>query len=256
MHLRLSPFHAATALAVAMLAAAPFLYEGRMLAIHIALIGILYFLVVGAGVTFPRLQWFGPSLNRLPTSRRVVALTFDDGPDPQITPALLDLLRTRGVRATFFWIGEAVLRNPDLARRAAAEGHLLGNHSFSHRHGTNFLRVRRLRDDIANAQAAFKTATGTPPLWFRPPMGLTNPRVFRVARELGLRVVGWTARGLDQEERDPKRVVRRLTSRLKPGAVFVLHDGANEGGCLLPAVSSLIDKLEARGYQAVRLDET
>ncbi len=212
-------------------------------------------LLTGFGVAFPHWQWFGPSVCRVATDRKVVALTFDDGPDPDATTVLADVLDRAGIRATFFCVGERAARQPELIRRLAAAGHLMGNHSWAHHHWTNLFRVARLRDDVSRAQAELTRLTGQRPGFFRPPMGLTSPRVFRVARELDLAVVGWTVRGLDRRERSPERVVGRLLRGLRPGAILLLHDGGIPGDRLRAVAELLIDNLNARGYQALRLDE-
>jgi peptidoglycan/xylan/chitin deacetylase (PgdA/CDA1 family) len=213
-------------------------------------------LLVGLGVAFPQWQMFGKSLCQARTSQRVVALTFDDGPDPQSTPALLDLLARRRVAVTFFCVGEQVERHPELCRRMAAEGHQVENHSHRHLHWTNLLSVKRLRDEVSQAQQAILQATGRAPIFFRPPMGLTNPRVFQVAQELGLRVAGYSARGLDlRPATSPDDVVARVCRRIGPGAILVLHDRRVEKSRLLACVTGLLSRLEETGYGCVRLDE-
>lgn len=212
-------------------------------------------LLAGLGVAFPRWQMFGHSLCQVSTDRQVVALTFDDGPDPDATPALLDLLGRAGVRATFFCVGERVARHPELVRLIASEGHLIGNHSWAHHRGTNLFSLARLREDLQRAQTEIARVTGKSPEFFRPPMGLTNPRIFRVVRELDLTVIGWSARGFDQREPSPERIVGRLMRGLKPGAILLLHDAGVPGERLRRVVELLIDKLKAHGYQPVRLDE-
>lgn len=227
-------------------------------AVRLLLLGLLCALsglCVGLGVSFPQWQMFGRSLCRAGTNRKVVALTFDDGPDPTNAPALLALLAERGVRAAFFCTGERVLQHPDLARRIVAEGHRVENHSFQHSYRTNLFSVGRLRDDVARAQDAVRRHTGQAPRFFRPPMCLTNPRVFRVAGELGLKVVGYAARGLDRRSDPAGRIVARIMRRVRPGAIILLHDGGVPRDRLLAVVTMLFDKLQADGYQCLRLDE-
>lgn len=219
-----------------------------------ALLWLPGFLLTGLGVTFPRWQFFGPMLCRVRTSASVVALTFDDGPDPESTPVLLDLLRVAGVRATFFCVGEKVACYPEIARRIVVEGHLVANHSHHHHPLTNLFSTRRLRRDIETAQQAIQTATGVRPTYFRPPMGLTNPRLFRVLRGLSLKGVGWSARGFDQHTRDAETIVRRILGHLKPGAIIALHDGKVEAERLEAVAAMLLENLSARGYQCQRLD--
>lgn len=212
-------------------------------------------LLIGLGVALPQLQMFGPFLCRGATGRRQVALTFDDGPDARSTPALLDLLREAGVPAAFFCVGERVAAHPQLAARIVREGHLLENHSYAHSHLTNFFGPSRLRLDLEKTQSAIREAAGVTPTLFRPPMGLSNPRVFAAARALGLRVIGWTARGLDTLTRDPERVVARIVRKLKPGAILLLHDGNIPAEQLLMTVRRLLTSLQEHGYEVVRLDK-
>lgn len=210
---------------------------------------------VGLGVSFPQWQFFGESVCRVRTTRKVVALTFDDGPDAGNTPALLALLAERKVRATFFCVGQRAARQPELVKRLVAEGHEVENHSFQHSPMTNLFSVPRLREDLARAQDEFRRLTGRAPEFFRPPVGLTNPRVFRVAGELGLKVAGYTARGLDRRPDAPENIAARLLRKLQPGAIFLLHDGGVPRERLLAVAGLLLDKLQAEGYQCLRLDE-
>ncbi len=207
------------------------------------------------GVTHPQCGMFGTALCFVHTPKPLVALTFDDGPDPVATPALLSLLARRKVPATFFCVGERVAHHPEICQRAIREGHQVENHSWAHRRTTNLFSVPRLRQDLAVAQREIQRATGRSPTCFRPPMGLTNLRVFRVAHQLGLRVVGWSAGGHDQSEPNPERTVDRIVGRLQPGRIVLLHDGGVPADRLTATVELLIDKLEARDYQCVRLDK-
>jgi peptidoglycan/xylan/chitin deacetylase (PgdA/CDA1 family) len=135
------------------------------------------------------------------------------------------------------------------------EGHLLENHSHLHRNVTNFYTVARLERELAQAQAAIVAATGTVPGLFRPPIGLSNPITFRAARNLGLKVVGWSVRSLDTRITDPERIVARVLRRLQPGGIILLHDGNIPVERLIPTVKLLLDSLHARGYEVVRLEE-
>ena len=212
-------------------------------------------LCVGLGVSFPQWQMFGKNICSVATKRKVVALTFDDGPDSENTPALLTLLTERKVSATFFCIGQRVARQPELVKRMVAEGHEIENHTFQHSPATNIFSVRWLREELLQAQAEIQRVTGRTPDFFRPPVGLSNPRIFRVTGELGLKVVGYTARGLDRQTDAPEVIVGRLLQKLQPGAIFLLHDAGVPRERLLAVVTLLLDKLEAGGYQCMRLDE-
>jgi peptidoglycan/xylan/chitin deacetylase (PgdA/CDA1 family) len=212
-------------------------------------------LCIGLGVSFPQWQMFGQSFCRATTRKMMVALTFDDGPDAQNTPALLALLAERNVRATFFCIGSRMASQPELVKRIVAEGHAVENHSFQHSTRTNIFPIARLREDLLLAQNECQRLTGRAPVFFRPPVGLTNPRIFRVTRELGLTLAGYTARGLDRRPDAPEKIVGRLLARLQPGAIFLLHDAGVPRDRMLAAVTLVLDKLQAAGYGCVRLDE-
>ncbi len=215
---------------------------------------ILLILIV-LGAALPQLSFFGPFICSGDRSHRHVALTFDDGPDARSTPALLDWLREEKIEAMFFCIGKNVAANRELTARIARDGHLVGNHTFHHRYGTNFFTAARLRDELAQTQAAIAAATGVTPNYFRPPMGLSNPRTFRVARELDLPVIGWSARGLDTQCPDSETVVARILRRVQPGGIILLHDGNIPAARLLQTVKLLVAKLRARDYEIVRLDK-
>jgi peptidoglycan/xylan/chitin deacetylase (PgdA/CDA1 family) len=224
---------------------------------HLAL-GVIvatFAIVMGFGVALPQWRMFGPFICQGDSSQRRVTLTFDDGPDPRSTPALLDLLRAENVPATFFCIGRNVAAHPELTARITNEGHLLGNHTYTHSNATNFFGLARLTDEMTRTQSATGAAAGVAPAYFRPPMGLSNPRVFKAAAALGLKVVGWTARGLDTQIREPERVVRRILRGVRPGAIILLHDGNIPPERLLPTVKLLLARLRERGYAFARLDQ-
>ena len=219
------------------------------------MIAIAFIILVGLGVAFPQMGFFGRFICRGSSLRRQVALTFDDGPDARSTPALLDLLRTEGVPAAFFCIGKRVTAERALTARINREGHLLGNHTFNHSNLTNFFGPPRLRQELQLTQDAIATAAETTPQFFRPPMGLSNPFTFFVTKKLGLQAIGWTIRSLDTRITDPERVVRRVSERLSPGAIILLHDGNIPVERLVPTVKSLLAKLREQGYEVVRLDQ-
>jgi peptidoglycan/xylan/chitin deacetylase (PgdA/CDA1 family) len=215
---------------------------------------VVMFLVIGLGVALPQMKFFGPFICEGKTTKKQVALTFDDGPDARSSPALLDLLREHNIEAAFFCIGKRVAAEPDLANRILAEGHMVENHSFAHSNTTNFFTVPQLVADLTQAQTAIQTATGSAPTLFRPPVGLSNPNVFRAAKNLGLRVIGWSIRSLDTKISEPNKIVARIERGLKPGAIILLHDGNIPAERLVLTVKLLLTKLREHGYEVVRLD--
>ncbi len=185
-------------------------------------------LLLGVAGMLPRSTLLGANLNRLPESarqRREVALTIDDGPDPEVTPRVLDLLDAADARATFFCIGRRARQSPALCREIVARGHRVENHGDSHSWAFATFGPRRIRADIAAAQATLADITGQPPQFFRPTAGLRNPLLDPVLRKLGLRLASWTHRSLDSLLGDPQRVYRRLRQQLAAGDILLMHDG-------------------------------
>lgn len=185
-------------------------------------------LVLLAGGLVPRSGILGQNLVRLPAAavaRREVALTFDDGPDPETTPRVLDQLDAAGVRATFFCIGHRARRHPALVCEIVARGHRVENHGDSHSRGTAMFGYARLRRDIEAAQRTLADLSGQAPRFFRPLGGFRNPFLDPVLQRLGLQQASWTRRGFDSIQPDPQVVLRRLTRRLSAGHILLLHDG-------------------------------
>lgn len=238
---------------VATLACAAAVALGNFIALAVIVAALL--IATGFGVVLPQWRMFGPFICHGDRSQRRVALTFDDGPDPRSTPALLDLLRAENIPATFFCIGRHVTAHPDIVARIAQEGHLLGNHTYHHSNATNFFGETRLKEEMAHTQSALFDAAGVTPAYFRPPMGLSNPRVFHAAAAVGLKVIGWTARGIDTQIRDSNRIVQRILRGVRPGAIILLHDGNIPPERLLATVKPLLGKLREQGYAFVRLDQ-
>ncbi|WP_286543847.1 polysaccharide deacetylase family protein [Variovorax fucosicus] len=219
-------------------------------------------LITGAGLT-PRSHLLGPNVTRLPQSaidRREVALTIDDGPDPEVTPRVLDLLDAAGQRATFFCIAERVAAHPALARAIVARGHSIQNHTAKHRHNFSFLGPRGYAAEIARAQDMLADITGARPSCFRAPAGLRNPFLAPVLHRLGLTLVSWTRRGFDTREREPAKVLARLTEGLAAGDILLLHDGnaaRTAGGkpVVLEVLPLLLQQIERANLRAVTLPE-
>src|SRR5580765_429645 len=183
-------------------------------------------LITGAGL-WPRSTWLGANLLRLPAAaaaRREIALTIDDGPDPAVTPAVLDLLDAHRARATFFCIARHAEQHAALCREIVRRGHSVQNHSFDHSHAFALRGPRAIRRELARAQDALAQVTGQRPRFFRAPAGLRNLFLAPVLHELQLQLVAWTRRGFDTARRDPDAVLARLTRGLAAGDILLLHD--------------------------------
>ncbi|SIP90676.1 polysaccharide deacetylase family protein [Pseudacidovorax sp. RU35E] len=216
--------------------------------------------ITAIGLT-PRSHWLGQNTLRLPAAaeaRNEVALTIDDGPEPAVTPAVLDLLDAQGQKATFFCIAERVQAHPALAREIVGRGHSIQNHTAQHRHNFSVLGPRGFHAEIERAQQMIEAVVGQRPSCFRAPAGLRNPFLAPVLHRLGLELVSWTRRGFDTRERDPARVLARLTRGLRAGDILLLHDGhaalASSGRpVILDVLPPLLDQFSRQGLRAVTL---
>jgi len=219
--------------------------------------------VVTAVGLWPRSTALGPNLKRLPdaaAARREVALTIDDGPEPEVTPAVLDLLDAAGARATFFCIAANAQRHPELVREIVRRGHSVENHSHVHSHRFSLLGPRGLAREIGAAQSVLSDVTGVAPRFFRAPAGLRNPFLAPVLHGMGLALASWTRRGFDTRERDPQRVLQRLTRGLAAGDILLLHDGncardAQGRPVVLAVLPALLDELRRQGLVPVSLPQ-
>jgi len=177
---------------------------------------------------WPRSSWLGPNLVRLPAeaaARGEVALTIDDGPDPAVTPAVLDALDAVDIKATFFCIADRAGAEPALVREIVRRGHSVQNHSRRHSHGFSLLGARGLAREVGEAQAMLQALAGEAPRFFRAPAGLRNPFLAPVLHRAGLELASWTRRGFDTRVGDPRRVLARLLRDLRAGDILLLHDG-------------------------------
>lgn len=183
--------------------------------------------------------------NEVPMSRPIVALTFDDGPHPELTPRLLDILRQNGVRATFYVIGRNVAAYPDIARRIVAEGHEIANHSYNHPALTS-LGAARLDQELASTSQIIERVTGRRPTNMRPPYGAINDRVrATILRDHGLDIIMWSCDPLDWKRPGAEVVRRRMVEGASPGGILLAHD-IHPG--TIEAVPGVIQDLKAKGY--------
>ncbi|MEP7261625.1 MAG: polysaccharide deacetylase family protein [Usitatibacter sp.] len=220
-----------------------------------------------AGLTalgmWPRSTLLGPNFTRLPgasAARGEIAFTFDDGPDAEVTPQVLDILDAFNVRATFFCIAEKARGNPELCREIARRGHIVENHSSGHHATFAMLGLRGIRREITEAQRMLGEITGRSPRFFRPPAGLRNPLLDPVLHDLNLRLVSWTRRGYDTQRSNDEGVTRRLLRGLAAGDILLLHDGHSartpDGKHVVLAVlPRLIEAAHQRGLHPVTLDQ-
>ncbi|MBN1291468.1 MAG: polysaccharide deacetylase family protein [Candidatus Latescibacteria bacterium] len=166
---------------------------------------------------------------------KALALTFDDGPDPDITPMVLETLETIGARGTFFMVGEKVAKYPDIARMVADSGHLIGNHSMTH--NKMFLtRKKEVERELEESQTIIRDTIGMKPRWFRPPYGMFDFTVADVVKRKGMSIVLWTVLSGDYSEYPPDKILEIVKPFMRPGAIMVFHDTLAGGGSALPGI--------------------
>ena len=198
-------------------------------------------------IIWPRSRLLGPNMTRLPAAaarRGEVTLTFDDGPDPVVTPQVLDLLDQYGARASFFCIAEKVIAHPELAREIIRRGHSVENHTNSHPHAFAFFGPNAMRREIDSAQTAIYETTGVASIFFRAPMGFRNPFLAPVAERAGLCYTSWTRRGYDTFAESAEPVLQRLQRDLAAGDILLLHDGRSiQPHGKLPVILEVLTRL-------------
>jgi peptidoglycan-N-acetylglucosamine deacetylase len=181
-----------------------------------------------------------------------IAMTFDDGPNPQLTPKLLDMLKERGIKATFFVVGKNVEEYPDIVRRMADEGHEVANHSWSHPALTK-LGAESFRKQIENTNEAIENATGKRPVLMRPPYGATSSILNRrLVEQFGLKVILWSVDPRDWKYRNPNRVYSTIIQNTKAGSIILAHDIHATTVAAMPAT---LDSLTGKGYKFVTVSE-
>lgn len=201
------------------------------------------------------LMYYHGAVHRVPGAGDVVALTFDDGPDPRYTPAILDALEKHGVKATFFVVGEHVERYPDLARRIVDEGHEIGFHSYAHHRmkGRPYEDVRREQQRCAEI---VRRVAGVEPVWYRPPRRQMTSAQERMVNEEGLQVAFWS-HALEGRKftEDPAGWTERLCCDVKPGDVLLLHDGLHDRRETVARLDYMLERIQGRGLEIVSLGE-
>ncbi|MEU8845578.1 polysaccharide deacetylase family protein [Streptomyces sp. NPDC048564] len=178
---------------------------------------------------------------------RTMVLTFDDGPDPRYTPHILDTLREYDVRAMFFVCGEMVAENGDLLARMADEGHVVGNHTWSHPLLTR-LSTRRIREEMERTSDVIEDTYGERPVWFRAPYGAWNRTAFRLGAELGMDPLAWTVDTLDWTAPGTRTIVDRVEKGAAPGVVVLSHDAGGDRSQSVRALRAYLPQLLDSGY--------
>jgi len=212
------------------------------------------------GIFRPTSSTFYPTISNGPRTGSKVALTFDDGPDPQTTPAVLDILGANGARGTFFTIGRHLERHTDIGARAVAEGHELANHSWRHAYWQNMYSTSAHAADLARNTNIIQllTHSSVEPL-YRPPVGLKSPGLARVAHARHVKIIAWSLHSRDTMIRDPQKVADKVLSQIQPGDIVLMHDGHDLDGHHRPGVIAalplILRGLQERGLHSVTVSE-
>jgi peptidoglycan/xylan/chitin deacetylase (PgdA/CDA1 family) len=229
----------------------------RPLELALGLLGLVLYATLG--VLWPHSGMYGRALARGKVGTRKVALTFDDGPHPVTTRAVLELLRAHDARATFFLLGHKVEAHPDVVREIQAAGHTLGIHGFLHERLFSLRSSGHAQAQIERARRAIEGACGVAPTLFRPPIGFASYWTFCGAERAGVEIVAWSVRSLDGVRgARPERVAQRVIEHLTDGAIVLLHDAAEHDDftpASLAALPEILRVLRERGLSAVGVDQ-
>jgi peptidoglycan/xylan/chitin deacetylase (PgdA/CDA1 family) len=217
------------------------------------------FLYATLGVLWPQCGMYGEARAHGKAGSGNVALTFDDGPHPVTTRAVLEILAAYDVRATFFVLGHKVEAHPEVVREIHAAGHALGVHGFQHDHLFSLRSSRYALAQIQRTQRAIATACGVTPKLFRPPIGFASHLTFRGAERAAVQIIAWSVRSLDGlRSAQPTRVAQRVIRNLEDGAIVLLHDAAERDDftpASIAALPAILDALRERAYRAVTVDD-
>ena len=184
---------------------------------------ILFSAVIVWGSFDIQLGYFVDSFTHKRTKIKEVALTFDDGPT-EFTPKFLDLLKENNIQATFFCIGKQIEKYPETFQRIIAEGHSIGNHTFSHSNNTGFLSTSKMIEEIQKCDEVMLKIGNSKTNLYRPPFGVTNPNISKAIKKMQKKSIGWNVRSLDTVIEDEKKIYNKITKNLKKGSIILLHD--------------------------------
>jgi peptidoglycan/xylan/chitin deacetylase (PgdA/CDA1 family) len=185
------------------------------------------------------------------TNEKKIAITFDDGPDSEITPEVLEILDEYNIKATFFCIGDQIEKNKELLKRMDSKGHLIGNHSFSHEFWFDLYPANKMHEDIKRTNGLIFETIGKKTKLFRPPYGITNPSLRRSIQDLDFNTIGWSIRSYDTVKHI-KKTLFRLKTRLHPGAIILFHDNREQ---IIDILKDFLAFTKDNGYEIVPLDE-
>jgi len=207
------------------------------------LLALLAFLVYASACI--KSQIYVRATCHIPTTENCVFLTFDDGPDAEQTPQVLDVLKNNNVSATFFCVGNKIEQNAELVKKMVAEGHTIGMHTYAHNWRFTIANANKVKFDLQQCQSIIRKVCGFDCVLFRPPFGVTNPSMAKSLRIMGIKTIGWTIRTFDTNGKSDEKLLQRIEKQLTPGAIILLHDRLPNSAQRLQKVIELI---RAKGY--------
>lgn len=195
-----------------------------------------------------------PVITEMETAEKLVALTFDDGPDPRYTPQVLDILKEYDVKATFFMVGQNIEENLELALRVKDEGHQIANHTYTHRSLTK-IPLSEVKTELEKCQEVLHSYLEVETSLVRPPRRHYNEEILQVIDDMNLQVALWSINLESKHAPTPEKMVKRVVKNLKPGTIILAHDGDVDRTLTVQALPDLIEKIKSKGYKFVTLDE-
>lgn len=192
------------------------------------------------------------TLCEVKTDKKEIAITFDDGPDKNVTPALLEVLNKHHAKAAFFCIGRKIEGNEAVLKKIDSEGHIIGNHSFSHSNFFDFFTAGKMKREFEQSDKLVLDVIGKQMNLYRPPYGITTPAMKKAVAAKQYQTIGWSVRSMDSMQRNEQKLMNKLTAQLKPGAVFLFHD---TWAGVVPLIDKFLAEAKTKGYTVVRPDE-
>lgn len=216
------------------------------------LIALAWLVITALGSGLIGLNYYFKSLNyQSNETQNRIAITFDDGPNLEFTPKVLGLLRQYNAKATFFCIGKHVEAQPNLVKQILDEGHVIGNHTYSHSNSFGILSTKKVKAELERTNIVFEKLTGLKMKLYRPAFGVTNPKIKRAVKALQLQSIGWNKRSLDTTSRGQDIIFKRVTTGLKPGDVILLHDTSQK---TVDTLEQLLLFLQKQNLKSVSID--
>ena len=216
------------------------------------LLAMVYSLIIFYGSYFVHSNFFINVICEAKTSKKEIAISFDDGPAKNYSAEILSVLKETQTEAAFFCIGNRVGGNETLLREIHNNGHIIGNHSYSHHFWFDFFSVQKMKEDLQKMNESVEMATGLKPRLFRPPYGVTTPNLAKAIKDCGFLPIGWNIRSMDTVIKDEKKLFEKVSKAIRPGAIVLFHDTSQTTLAILP---SFINYALKEGYKIVRLDK-